>query len=89
MELCPDYVTLPLSSSVMGPGVGVCMVHHGVHHGGDHTDAGHLRAVGVWILISYLLFYSVLVMHSVATVLVPDYQTGAGRRRIGLESLYR
>ena len=66
MELCPDYVTLPLSSSVMGPGVGVCMVHHGVHHGGDHTDAGHLRAVGVWILISYLLFYSVLVMHSAA-----------------------
>ena len=65
------------------------MVHHGVHHGGDHTDAGHLRAVGVWILISYLVFYSVLVMHSVATVLIPDYQTGAGRRRRGLESLYR
>ena len=35
---------------VLGPGVGLSLAHHGVHHGGDHTDAGHLmvgRAVGL------------------------------------------
>ena len=34
------------SQLVLGPGVGLRLVHHSVHHGGDHTDAGHLMGCG-------------------------------------------
>ena len=31
---------------VLGPAVGLSLANHGVHHRGDHTDAGHLMVGG-------------------------------------------
>ena len=69
VEVCPKEVSSATSfvrdecvstKHVLGPGVGLRLAHHGVHHGGDHTDAGHLMvggAVGlcrVLTVLSYL-----------------------------------